>query len=282
MKIKKRKYEMLSIIYAISIGIIGLIFVVIDYFVNLNAISSLKNIENIEGQKKKVINYLQVDGWTQTLNFFTFFTQQTNILCCVFLIMYGVHYYNMSFRKSLSKEWANVIAVYISITGFVGMFMFINILSNPKFDWYNFVNLWYHLIFPILFLIYYHIMFNNKEEFVIKKYFKKEIWYGMIYIIAWAFVEIWRFIVVKEANVGKLFIDGATVDGNKYEYYMNATHYFGDLQTTVAIVSAIIFAIVAFTLYILLSFLYLIASNHVIKHKFYSKYVLAKQIEEKN
>lgn len=126
------------------------------------------------------------------LNYFSFFTIQTNIFVSLWLIFAAIFYEQ---EGKINSRWfgqymALAITTYITITGLVFNVMLLPTIINQLTTFYQwFTNVVQHMVVPIVMIIYFFMMARDHNSVLpTKQFWKKRMGYYYIYPIVWVIV----------------------------------------------------------------------------------------------
>ncbi|WP_339021760.1 Pr6Pr family membrane protein [Spiroplasma endosymbiont of Atherix ibis] len=134
----------------------------------------------------KVIGY---DYYGYVINFFSFFTIQSNILIVVWLLVGFFNHNKEGEIKILKKSFSLSVITYITVTAIIFNFMLLpQVLASGD---NNFGALWWveqmvvHTLGPIAAVVYFLFFMKQNLEFNFKKFIKKDFWIIAIYPVAY-------------------------------------------------------------------------------------------------
>ena len=146
-------------------------------------------------------NYFALNGNTYSVQFFSYFTIQSNFLCAIVLIYSAIYHRRENKKKFLRHGFVQAIAIYITITGIIfnGLLLPNTLASGDKIsstEWFELM--WQHTVMPIAFVIYFLFLFNNRTERTEYKYaMQRYVWRYTIYLLVYMFYILIKGYLIK-------------------------------------------------------------------------------------
>lgn len=149
------------------------------------------------------INNYKKDWGDYSLNFFAFFTVQSNLAIAIWFLYAAIAHKKEGKTKLLGNTTVLLLATYIGITAIVYNTMILP-FSDVKDAVRWFFNIITHMLMPVLYIIYVIFFFHREEKLVDTKLFvKKQLPLFYIYPAVWSVITVIRGIFRHKAS--KLF-----------------------------------------------------------------------------
>ncbi|AUF83847.1 hypothetical protein CXP39_03590 [Mesoplasma syrphidae] len=197
LKIDKTTYLNWRSLLCMTMFIIITVIIFQDFIHKLITIDTL-TYKADDGTDVKTWGYFLGDGKTMyydragfIVNYFSFFTIQTNIMIAVWFFVLALFNSKVGKIKLISPTYSIAIATYISVTMLIYNTMLLPIhVPKDGLDWFRQLSL--HLIAPLVMICY--TLFELKPDGVIpvKEFAKKYLWKLYIYPIAYLIVSLIR------------------------------------------------------------------------------------------
>lgn len=223
MKLKNQIYREWKFWYKLICGIILLLTIIfagwlngildMDYIINLDKIRDKVSKKGpnfssafLTGEELEIaVGNYQKDWGDYSLNFFAFFTVQSNLAIGLWFIYAAIAHKKEGKTKLLGNTTVLILATYIGITAIVYNTMIlpehIKEIKDPVRWFFNAIT---HMIMPVLYIIYVILFFNREEKLVDTKFFfKKQLPLFYIYPAVWSVFIIIRGVFRHKAS--KLF-----------------------------------------------------------------------------
>ncbi|WP_342272918.1 Pr6Pr family membrane protein [Spiroplasma endosymbiont of Acasis viretata] len=158
----------------------------------------INGITVTDQQKKDARNWMWFteDKGDFILNYFSFFTIQTNVFVIIWLISSAIFWEQ---EGRINSKWFGqymtlAVTTFITITGIVFNVMLLPTLVNQLQTFYAwFTNIVQHIVVPIIMIIYFFIMPREQGSvFTTKEFWKKRMWMYYIYPVIWAVIMLIR------------------------------------------------------------------------------------------
>lgn len=173
----------------------GLLILGMLFYTLFNGLINGITVPDDEKENAKNWEWFTQDKGDYTLNFFTFFTTQTNILVGSWLFFSALLENNekMKVKKLWNYHVVLGITIYISITGII-----FNTLLLPTVIKNTSVIFWLttgtaHMLCPIVMIVYFILMpKNNRKILPMKQFIRHKLGFYYIYPICWVVIMLIR------------------------------------------------------------------------------------------
>ncbi len=165
MQIKLTKQDYCKIAYKLFFAIATLSVVFVFYFIGL---FNLKiHYDGGTNKGPDYYNYFAANGNNYSVQFFSYFTIQSNLLCAMVFLMAGIWHRKENKIKILGHRFVIAVAVFISITALIfNTLLLPQTLSNgdslSAVTWFQLM--YEHAALPIAYVVYALFLFNNRKK----------------------------------------------------------------------------------------------------------------------
>ena len=134
-------------------------------------------------QDKNHLQYLKIDPWTSSVEYFSFFTVQTNLLCATILVLSAVRPQLLGKKKVLRPNFVLAVSIYISMTSIVfNTFLTPYVIFEDKITqaipWFYLT--WEHTILPVAFVCWFIFLYPIRTFIDVWQH--KKTWFGKLFI----------------------------------------------------------------------------------------------------
>lgn len=144
--------------FKLTLGFTSLVVVLVGWILQLIVFNNqTPYFDNLTHKTGKQINYFLQNRMVFSLNYFSFFTIESNLLCILLLLVAGFRPRLEGKIKLLRTRFVLAVTVYIAMTGLVFDVFLLQefargVFSTNGFLW--FILIWEHNVLPVGFLVW--------------------------------------------------------------------------------------------------------------------------------
>ncbi|WP_338970483.1 hypothetical protein [Spiroplasma endosymbiont of Labia minor] len=145
------------------------------------------------------------DTFLYTVNFFTYFTIQSNIFVMIFFIIVLILYKYEGKHKWLSFPVVCMVTVYITITGLIYNCLLLPTEGAPTTTSGWVTSMIEHVFAPIAMIIYLLFIMENKKFYTIREMITRHLWRFMSFPILYLFIDMIGWYTKKSSSSNSLW-----------------------------------------------------------------------------